>query len=406
MGGHDPVLTVLLGLAVILLGAKLGGELFERIGQPAVIGELLFGVLAGNLDWLSGLGIFEGLRHGEAHSFFSIFAQIGAVLLLFEVGLATSVGEMFRVGASATIVAVAGVVAPWLLGFFVGVWFRPEASFASHLFLGAILTATSVGITARVYRDLGRLHTVEARVILGAAVIDDVLGLIILAVVSGIVTQGSVGVPEVVRIIVVSLAFLLGAVVIGSRFAPVMTRYLSRLRVAGMKLITALIFGFALAWLAGVVGLAPIVGAFAAGLVLDESLFARFERERPLKDLLEPFTAVFVPVFFVVMGIEVHLEALADPAVLALAAAVTVAAIIGKQVCGLVALGRGLDRVSIGIGMIPRGEVGLIFAGVGRSLGVVDDALYGASVVMVLVTTFIAPPLLQIRMKRRPARAA
>jgi Kef-type K+ transport system membrane component KefB len=141
-------------------------------------------------------------------------------------------------------------------------------------------------------------------------------------------------------------------------------------------------------------------------MILDESLFARFTREKPLKELLEPFTGVFVPVFFVVMGIDVHLEALADPGVLALAAAVTIAAILGKQVCGLVAVGRGLDRVSIGVGMIPRGEVGLIFAGVGRSLGVVDDALYGASIVMVLVTTFIAPPILQLRMKNRAARAA
>jgi Kef-type K+ transport system membrane component KefB len=243
-------------------------------------------------------------------------------------------------------------------------------------------------------------------VILGAAVIDDVLGLMILAVVSGIVAQGSVGFPEVARIIVVSLLFLTGALAIGSRFARVIAHYMSGLRVAGMKLITALIFGFGLAWTAGMVGLAPIVGAFAAGMILDESLFARFTREKPLKELLEPFTGVFVPVFFVVMGIDVHLEALADPGVLALAAAVTIAAILGKQVCGLVAVGRGLDRVSIGVGMIPRGEVGLIFAGVGRSLGVVDDALYGASIVMVLVTTFIAPPILQLRMKNRAARAA
>ena len=403
---EDPIAPVLIALTVILLGAKLGGEIFERIGRPAVLGELIVGILLGNLDYLFGVGIFENLRSGPAHDLLVIFAGLGAVVLLFEVGLATSVQEMLRVGVSATLVATAGVIAPWILGTAVAVLLLPGATFASHLFLGATLTATSVGITARVFKDLGRIESPEARIILGAAVIDDVLGLIVLAVVSGIVVQGAVGVADVSRIMIGSTLFLFGAVLLGGRFAPVIAGYLASFRVRGMKLITALSICFAMAWLAGAIGLAPIVGAFAAGLVLEEAHFVRFDKDKPLKDLLEPFSSFFVPIFFVVMGIEVHLEAFADARVLGIAAAITLAAILGKQVCGIVALGRDLDRVIIGFGMIPRGEVGLIFASIGRSLGVVDDSLYAVCVVMVISTTLIAPFLLQWRMRRTDRSAS
>lgn len=397
---HDPVSTILIALTVILLGAKLGGEVFERLGMPAVLGELVVGVLLGNFDAFAGTGIFASLRAGPSHGFLQIIAQLGAIVLLFEVGLETSVAEMMSVGASSVLVAVAGVIAPWILGYAVATALLPEMSFQAHLFLGAVLTATSVGITARVFRDLGRSESIESRIVLGAAVVDDVLGLLILAIVSGVVIQGAVSVTEALRIIIVACLFLFGALLLGARFAPTIVGFLSRVRVRGMKLISALAICFGLAWAAGEIGLAPIVGAFAAGLVLEEAFFARFEKDRPLRDLLDPFSSFFVPVFFVLMGIEVRLLAMADPKVLGLAAAITLAAVLGKQVCGLAVLERGVDRLSIGVGMVPRGEVGLIFASIGRSLGVVDDALYGACITMVIVTTFLTPMALPFTLKR------
>ncbi|MCI0546295.1 MAG: cation:proton antiporter [Candidatus Rokubacteria bacterium] len=393
-------MPVLMALIVILLGAKLGGEAFERLGQPAVLGELIAGVVIGNVDFVLGTEIFGALRSGPVHDLLPIFAGIGAIILLFEVGLETSIAQMARVGLSATLVAIVGVVAPWVLGYVVSLLLNPGASVQSHLFVGAILTATSVGITARVFKDMKRLESGEAQVILGAAVIDDVLGLMILAVVSGIVTSGAVSAPAVARIVIVSCLFLGTAILLGGRIAGWITRYLGAFKVRGMKMITALLICFAFAWVAGLIGLATIVGAFAAGLILEEAKFTGFSSERPLHELLDPFSSFFVPIFFVLMGIDVRLESFADPRALGLAAAITAAAIAGKQVCGLVVRDRSLDRLSIGFGMIPRGEVGLIFASIGRALGVVDASLYAACVIMVIVTTFAAPILLQARLRR------
>ena len=405
---HDPVAQLLLGLAAILLAAKLGGELFERLHQPAVLGELIAGALIGNLDYLTGTDLFSGMR---ADPFIDIFARVGVVLLLFEVGLETRVGDMMKTGLSSFLVALFGVVAPTALGFLVGAWLLPEASAMTHLFLGATLSATSVGITARVLKDLGRLKDRESQIILGAAVIDDVMGLILLAVVSGMVTSGSITLADTSRIVALSVLFLGGTLMIGGRLVTLASAYLSRMRVRGMQLITALAFCFGMAFLSDLIGLAPIVGAFAAGLVLHEEMFIRFGGGRPLRDLLDPLTTLFMPVFFVVMGMQVRFESFTKPSVLLLAGGITAAALIGKQVCSLGVMEKGLDRLSIGIGMIPRGEVGLIFASIGRGLGVVDDALFGAIVLMIIVTTFITPVLLGMSLsafarKRKPRAAA
>ncbi|HKY33460.1 MAG TPA: cation:proton antiporter [Candidatus Polarisedimenticolia bacterium] len=400
-GHHDPVAPVLLGVVVILMAAKLGASLCERIGQPAVLGELLGGVLLGNLHLVSGVEFFLPFRDDP---FLDIFARVGVIVLLFEVGLHTRVKDLMSVGPSSTLVAAIGVAVPMGLGFLVGEWLLPEASTNAHLFLGATLAATSVGITARVLKDLGRLERRESRIVLGAAVIDDVLGLIILAVVSGIVTAGTITFSEVARISLVSLAFFAGAILAGPAFMRTFVSYVARLPVQGMKTITALSFCFFLAWLADVIGLAPIVGAFAAGLVLEESTMERFSAQRPLRELIEPFVTLFVPIFFVLMGLQVKLETFADPSVLGLASAITAAAILGKQACSLGVLERGLDRITIGVGMIPRGEVGLIFASIGRGLGVVDDTLFTATVIMVIVTTFMTPPLLKLTMAAHDRR--
>jgi Kef-type K+ transport system membrane component KefB len=336
-----------------------------------------------------------------------MLARIGVILLLFEVGLESSVRDMVRVGWSSLIVAVLGVIAPFGLGWLVGRWMLPHHSWHVHLFLGATLSATSVGITARVFRDLGKSDTDVAKIVLGAAVIDDVLGLVLLAVVQAIIVQGTASIGEVAWIIGKSLTFLIGSVILGDLCSPYLFKAAARLQVHGMLMVSGLVFCFALSWAASLVGLAPIVGAFAAGMILDEKHYEtlRAQDQRSLEDWVLPVTTLLVPIFFVMMGFQVDLRSFKDPQVIVLAACITVAAIIGKQICSLGAFGVGIDRLSIGFGMIPRGEVGLIFAAIGQGLvsngqPVIDASVYSAVVVMVMVTTFITPPLLNWSLQR------
>ena len=407
--GHaDPVTPVVLALTVILAAAKLGGDLATRVGQPAVLGELVAGVLLGNLDLVH----LTWFRTIEGDATVDILARLGVIILLFEVGLESTVRDMMKVGLPSLLVAVLGVVAPFALGWGVSALLLPERSVYVHAFLGATLTATSVGITARVLRDLGRSQSPEARVILGAAVIDDVLGLVIMAVVSGVITAADAGramsLGEVAWILGKSVIFLFGALTLGVYLSPQLFGLASRLRGRGVLLATALVFCFTLAYIASAVGLAPIVGAYAAGLILEDVHFRDFvnKGEQQLEDLVHPISTFLVPVFFVTMGMHVELRAFTRPEVLGLAGLLTLAAITGKQVCSLGAVGRGLDRLTIGIGMIPRGEVGLIFANIGLGLSVagervVDEGIFSAVLIMVIVTTMATPPALKWSLGRR-----
>ncbi len=403
----DSVTAVLLALTVILASAKLAGHVSVRFGQPAVLGELIAGVVLGNLR-LAGLTAFEAIA---ANPTVDILAQLGVVILLFEVGLESTVREMFKVGWPSLLVAMLGVAAPFALGWGVSAWLLPDRSEYVHAFLGATLTATSVGITARVLKDLGRSRSPEARVILGAAVIDDVLGLVILAVVSGVITSANRGETMSYGAIGVvfgtAVAFLFTALALGVMLSRRIFRVASRLRGSGVLLATALIFCFGLAYLASLVGLAPIVGAYAAGLILEEIHFRPFvtRGEQELERLLHPISAFLVPVFFVFMGMHVDLTAFARLSVIGLAGLLTVAAIAGKLACSVGAIGGRLDRLSIGIGMIPRGEVGLIFANIGLGLTVagqriVDQGVFSALVIMVIVTTIVTPPALKWSLDR------
>ena len=410
------VAHVVLALAAILAAAKLGGDLAVRVGQPAVLGELVAGVLLGNLD-LAGVGWFRSLT---ADASVGMLAQLGVLILLFGVGLESTVRDMLKVGASATLVAVLGVVTPFALGWGVGALLLPDHSAYAHAFLGATLTATSVGITARVLKDLGKTRTVEARVILGAAVIDDVLGLVILAVVAGVIEAANAGTTlswaATLLVVLKAAAFLVGALALGVALSPWLFTLAARLRGSGVLLATALIFCFVMSWLAWAVGLAPIVGAYAAGLILEDVHWKAFTSrgERSVGELVQPVAAFLVPVFFVLMGMRVRLESFVQPAGLGLAALLTLAAILGKQACALGAWGRGTDRLSVGLGMIPRGEVGLIFASIGLGLvlhgeRIVDERIYSAVVLMVIVTTLVTPPALQWSLERgahRVSRAA
>jgi Kef-type K+ transport system membrane component KefB len=400
--------AVLAAIVLILIGGRLGGMLFERLGQSAVLGELLAGVVLGNLG-LFGLHSFEGFRELPA---VDALAQIGVLLLLFRVGLESNVSKMMAVGASAFLVAELGVIAPMVLGYFVTRAFFPAQHELTSWFVGATLCATSVGITARVLGDLGRATSTEGRIVLGAAVIDDVLGLIVLAVMSGLLAAANEGRPFAVVslcwILGKSLAFLIGAVALGEWLSPRFFHFVARLPGEGLLLTCSLSFCFALAWLAALAGLAPIVGAFAAGLVLDTTdyreLQAHDPKHRTLEELTEPLVSFMVPIFFVLMGMRVDLHALVTPGVPVFAGVLTLVAILGKQACSLGVLERGADRLAVGLGMIPRGEVGLIFANIGATLlvggeRVITPPVYSAVVAMVGLTTLLTPPLLVWRLR-------
>jgi Kef-type K+ transport system membrane component KefB len=402
----EAVSAVLLALAFAVVCAKLAGELFERLRQPAVLGELLVGIMAGNAALLGGPDL-SALASSET---LTALAELGAVLLLFHVGLESTPREMMAVGGRAAFVAVVGVLTPMLLGFGVGGLLRPEEPWMLHAFLGSMLAATSVGITARVLKDAGVLRKPFARVILGAAVIDDVLGLVVLAVVSGIIRAAASGTTlsavTVVAIVAKAVFFLMGALLIGSLLSPRLFRSAVALRSHGVVLALSLGLCFFLSYLALRAGLAPIVGAFAAGLLLEEVHFEGLVKrgEPPLHESLGPLIALLVPVFFIRMGMLVDLRSFASASVLGFALLLTAAAILGKLACGLAAP-EGTSRLAIGLGMMPRGEVGLIFAGIGAKLvldgrPVIDAGTYAAAVFMVVATTLLTPPLLMWSLRR------
>ncbi|GIX44138.1 MAG: Na+/H+-exchanging protein [Candidatus Sumerlaea sp.] len=412
---------VLIVLILILLAAKVGGDLFERFGQPAVLGELIFGMVLGNLSLFHMPFLSDSLdrivHDPTVDLFITVIAEIGVILLLFEVGLEATVREMVSVGPSSLLVACLGVVAPMALGFLVGEIFLPQEPWTVHLYLGAVLAATSVGITARVLSDLGKMQLREAKIVLGAAVIDDVLGLIVLAAVQGIITAVNSGQQislwAVAWIVVKALLFFILAIALGLAVSRKLFHWATYLRGKGILLTVTLIWCFAISYIAAKVGLAPIVGAFAAGLVLEEATFLNWEgREEPLEKLLKPVCDFLVPVFFVHMGMKVQLAVFAQWHVLGFALALTVAAIAGKQICALGVLEKGLKRMVVGLGMVPRGEVGLIVASIGAAMrtpeghSVIATDTFSAIVIMVVVTTMMTPPLLKWALSRRNGKTA
>jgi Na+:H+ antiporter len=402
--GHGDGLTdLLLALVVLLPSAKLGGAVAERWGQPAVLGELLAGLVIGNLSLL-GFGGFDYLRTDAG---LELLAQLGVILLLFEIGLDASLADLMKVGASSLLVATVGVVLPFVLGWFASAWLLPNQSFYIHIFIGATLCATSVGITARVLQDIGAVGTREAKIILGASVIDDVLGLLILAVVSGMIAGADKGVPlsfgSVGYLVGSAVFFLAGSLLVGIWLIPRIFRHAAKANKRPVVLFSlSLTLCFLLSYLSTLIGLAAIVGAFAAGLILERVPFDKILHAEELSPdkMLHPLSAFLVPLFFVQMGLKIDVASLFRIDVLGLATVLTIAAIVGKQACGLGVLERNLSRVAVGVGMIPRGEVGLIFAGIGLTLmldgrRVLDEAVFSAILVMVMVTTLVTPPLLQ-----------
>ena len=376
---------LLLGLGIVWLAAKLAGESMERLGQTAVLGELLAGVAVGP-------GVL-GLVHES--EILQALAEIGVIILLFEIGLESDLGELLRAGLQSTVVALVGVACPFALGYGLTIWWGKPALVA--VFIGATLTATSVGITARVLSDLGRLQDPAARIVLGAAVLDDVLGLVILAVVTGLVQTGAFSLMAVGLILAKALAFLVLAIALGIRFAPILLRWVGRMRARGSLIVYSVLFCVLLAALSERIGLAAIIGAFAAGLIL-----ARTEPRARIEEQIKPVADLFVPVFFVTVGMKVDpstLNPFADGA-LRFTLILTAVAVLSKLAAGLGVYQRGVRRWTVGVGMIPRGEVGLIFAGLGLANRLIDEPLYAALVTMVITSTFIVPPWLKALYQR------
>jgi Kef-type K+ transport system membrane component KefB len=417
-GGAEHLLLV---IALIIIGAKLGGEAARRLRQPPVVGEILVGILLGptllnlvpSFDLLHGVeSFFSGesavlptaADFGAAQELrvLAVLAEIGVLILLFEVGLESNLQELKRVGASAVVVGTIGVVvslalgaaASWLLATQILWVITPNAVAAPnmlHVFIGAALTATSVGITARVLGDLKKVRTPEAQIILGAAVFDDVLGLIVLAIVSGLVTDpGSLTAFGIGKVFAVSLGFFFLAIILGRLLAPRLIDFVHhKLHSDYIHLGFAMAFMIIVAYLATWAGLASIVGAFAAGLALSGSAHRHIIFEN-----LKPIGSIFVGFFFVVLGTRVDLSRLdADTGLLVLGVgvALSIIGVLAKLACGWGVVGIQANRFVVGVGMVPRGEVGLIFALFGLDHGLVTNWQYTTIILVVLITTLITP---------------
>lgn len=421
---------VLLSLVIIYFASKLGGEICARIDLPPVLGELLAGVVigvsalkllvfpGGEIDASQSL-IMQALQltaHLSPDSLKTVFeaqsevitilSEMGVVILLFEIGLESDLKELIRVGPQAAIVACVGVAVPFALGT-AGLMLLFHAPAIPAIFAGAALTATSIGITARVLAEIQRLATKEGQIIIGAAVLDDVLGIIVLAVVASLAKTGEVQVSNVIYLIISAAVFLIGSIWLGRLLSPYFVGLVNELKTRGQLIVTALIFTFILSDVAVVIQLEAILGAFAAGLILAET-----EKRKELEAQVIPIADMLVPVFFVVVGARTDVSVL-NPFVpenregLIMSAFLIVVAIVGKVVTGFTIFGQpNLNRLAIGVGMIPRGEVGLVFASFGASTGVLSDALQAAIIVMVILTTFLAPPLLRVVFNADPGEPA
>ena len=373
----------LLAFAAALIGAKLLGELAERLGQPAVLGELLAGVVLGP-SILGLVPLSESVL---------VLSEIGVLLLLFDVGIETDLEELLKVGAPAMAVALVGMVLPFAGGYALTLALGHDALTA--IFVGAALTATSIGITARVLSELKVLKSREGQIILGAAIVDDVLGLIVLAIVSKVAERGTFETVAALRSAAFSIGFVIVAIVLGIPLGKKLVDVVAKSSIRGMLVAAAVSFALLAAWLAAKAGSAPIIGAFAAGMAL-----ARTNRRHDIDTAVEPIVDIFAPVFFVYVGAQVDVRLL-NPAVaenqpaLLLGLGLTAVGFLGKFAAGFCAWG-GVRRAFIGAGMVPRGEVGLIFASLGLATGALSDAVFLAVIVAVFATTFVTPPLLKV----------
>ncbi len=388
-----------LKLLIILLSAKLFAELFSRLSIPSVLGEVVAGIIIGP----SVLGFVA------PEATFHLVAEIGILLLLFEVGLETDVGQLVKEGVRSTLVAVTGVLAPAALGYWVAHhWFA--MAMIPSLFVGGTIVATSIGITVRVLKDLNRHNTRMARIVLGAAVLDDVIGVVVLAVLYDFAMKGTVSIPATLRILAFISAFLLLAPVLAKLFVPLIAKLAFGGRTKGMipTLVISLILGLAV--ISHDVGAPEILGSFAAGIALARRFFLplgasidHYSRQlaEKIEESMTPIIDLFVPVFFVMVGVSINLRMIdmTSGAFWGFAGVLAVVAMVSKMASGIWAHGGWHEKLSTGIAMVPRGEVGLIFAEVGKRSRIFDDAAYAIVVFVVALTTLLAPLAMRVMMR-------
>ena len=413
---------VLLSLVIIYFASKLGGEVCSRINLPPVLGELVGGVLVGISAFhllvfpessaasesliIKILQSTAGMPTEAIPSVFtaqseviSLLSELGVIILLFEIGLESDLKELIRVGPIAAVVAVVGVIAPFVSGT-LGLIYIFNTPVVPAVFAGAALTATSIGITAKVLAELGQLSSEEGQIIIGAAVLDDILGIVVLAVVASLVKTGEIQISNIIYLVVSAAVFLIGSILIGRLISPLIVGLVNEMKTRGEVLLTGLVFAFILSYIATVINLEGILGAFAAGLILAET-----DKRKELEKQIIPVADFFVPIFFVCVGAKTDLSVL-NPTVpsnregLIIATFLILVAILGKVITGFTVFGNpDINKLAIGVGMIPRGEVGLVFAGVGSASGALSEATEAAIIVMVIATTFVAPPLLRLVFK-------
>jgi Kef-type K+ transport system membrane component KefB len=452
----DPFAEFFLVLALLLVSALAGRYGARKLSQSPVLGELVIGIIIGaalyqmgspaviiirhndliknaaqivlqdNETWedavrgvveksnlpeeqtrkIEGLLLGKNLpQHINLARSLTLISSLGVLLLLFMAGLESSVDDMIHVGGSAVRVALAGVILPFMLGYGATRVLLPDGVDTNcAIFIGAALCATSIGITARVFKDMNRLGMLEARIILGAAVLDDVLGLIILAVVSGIVTSGSFSFTTVAVIALKACVFTAAVMYFGRALLNKNIALFARLDQSAVKLLYPFCLLMIFSWLADAIGLATIVGAFAAGLIISEESFPPAQGSahgrHSVESIMAPLEGICAPVFFVLMGFQVDVSTFGNSTVLLTGLALSIAAVIGKVAAAL-PVGKGVDRLVVGIGMVPRGEVGLIFAGIGKTIGVLDNNLFSIIIIVVILTTLVTPPLLKWAIERR-----
>src|SRR3990167_2696635 len=447
----DPIAPILFWVTLFFIFAVLGRYTAKRYSQPGVLGELIMGVVFGNFCYFLGIQLFVILREGpviydvmksllqgidlklaisdtslslkaqdqyylalaSSHGvdylkvgyILDIFSRYGVIFLLFLVGVESSMEELKQTGKTSFLVAIIGVVAPLILGIIVARLLFDSMAFSSDLFIGATLCATSVGVTASVLKELGQLRKRETHIILGAAMIDDILALFLLSLVCGIVVSGHLEFWHLIQVLVSSILFFIITLAFGPRLVNKTILSLKGFTPSESKLITSFIFMMMFAWLATIVNLAAIVGAFAAGLILNDQDFEdKYSCHiKSIHDILSPMESILAPLFFMLIGIQVKLETFLSVKVILLSVALIIAAIIGKLVSAFV-VPKKYDRLLVGFGMTPRGEVGLIFASVGRTFGVLSDDVFSALTMMIIVTTMLMPPVLRWRIQSTQQR--
>jgi Kef-type K+ transport system membrane component KefB len=448
----DPYAFLFQVLAIILISAAVGHYAAAKLKQSAVLGEIVAGIIVGTILYQFGGPTITVIRHYEqvhevsssalqasvcfidvarqvlnkaglppkdAHQLqevllrrdvaqfyltvnaLQLFSSLGIVLLLFMVGLELKVKEMRAVGGWALAVALIGIAGIFILGYLaLNIFFLKGGNPLAPVFLAAALTATSIGITARVFQDLKRLRSREAKVVLGAAVVDDVVGLIILAVVTGVAIRGGVYLSTVAGIFAKAAIFLGGVLLLGGILVPRLVKLFATLTRGNVRVIFPFALLMFLAWLADRFGLATIIGAFAAGIIIEEDYFPGGGQDRTVGSIIAPIQAIFAPIFFVLIGLRVDLTTLANPQVILISLVLVVIIFISKLASAL-PVKKGDNRLVVAAGMLPRGEVSLIFASLGKSLGLLNDNLFSVIIIVMLLTTLITPPLLKWAIERQ-----